>query len=144
MATATEAANVAAGVLFVLGARPPVSLERWASKRAASSPHQMLGIRVTITHFVDDSQPGWVEFHFLDANGHKITFYDKVPVVTSERLDANSLYPRTGVVACEIRESQTTPSGERLLVVNTGSPWGVVSIDDENIFTVKEDEIFEL
>jgi hypothetical protein len=57
----------------------------------------MMELAVQIVRFVDDEpQPGIVACEFIDANGHRHTLIDKVPMCSGERLDANSTYPRVG------------------------------------------------
>ena len=51
---------------------------------------------------VDSHQPGWVECEFVDAEGRRHLIIEKVPVVTAEDLDADSEYPKSGTVRCEI------------------------------------------
>ncbi|MDI1443615.1 hypothetical protein [Polyangium sp. 6x1] len=46
-----------------------------------------MGVEVQIVRFADDAQPGWVECHLLDAHGRRWAFLEKVPVVTTARLD---------------------------------------------------------
>lgn len=59
-------------------------------------------LAVNIVRYVDDHQPGWVEVEFVDAQGQRHTFVDKVPGFTSLPLDAHSSYPQPGQVACEV------------------------------------------
>lgn len=53
-------------------------------------------LTLQIVRFVDDNQPGWVECVFVDAEERKHTFVDKVPIFSTECLDAASKYPRSG------------------------------------------------
>lgn len=62
----------------------------------------MASVRVEIVRYTDDHQPGFVECQFNDAAGQLRSFEEKVPVVTTESLDANSGYPRPGSVGCTI------------------------------------------
>jgi len=59
-------------------------------------------LAVRIVRFVDDGFPGWVECQFVDAAGRVHTIVDKYPTFTEEMLDAQSQYPRSGEVQCEI------------------------------------------
>lgn len=59
-------------------------------------------LAIKIVRFVDDSFPGWVECQFTDAEGRVHTIVDKYPTFTAEMLDADSEYPRSGVIQCEI------------------------------------------
>jgi hypothetical protein len=91
---------------------------------------------MTIVSFVDESFPGWVEFQLEDVHGRLWKFQEKVPVITSEDLWANSEYPREGAVACTILERKTDSAGRKILTIATNRPWGVESIDGTAIFEV--------
>jgi|SRR6516162_2741297 len=72
------------------------------------------GCRVLqIMRFVDDGFPGWVECQFTDAAGRVHTLIEKYPMVTAQMLDADSQYPQTGEVECEVlNRSQDARGGE--------------------------------
>jgi hypothetical protein len=59
-------------------------------------------ICVQIVRFVDSHQPGWVECELVDAARPRHIIIEKVPVVTTKDLDANSKYPALGSVPCEV------------------------------------------
>ena len=70
-------------------------------------------LSVQIVRFVDDSFPGWVECQFTDAAGRVHTLIEKYPMVTAQMLDADSQYPQTGVVECEVlNRSQDARGGD--------------------------------
>lgn len=71
----------------------------------------MLGVRVNISRYADDSFPGWVECRLVDALGHEHVFVEKVPVVTKAHLDAASTYPQSGVIACVVLGSRKSDDG---------------------------------
>ncbi len=54
------------------------------------SAHGMADIAVSILRWVDDDQPGFVEFSIVDCDGRDWRFVDKLPVVTAEDLDKTS------------------------------------------------------
>jgi hypothetical protein len=58
-------------------------------------------LRVEIVAFVDESFPGFVRCAFVDADGKRHTFIEKVPVVTTQELWRDSTYPQPGIVPCE-------------------------------------------
>ena len=91
---------------------------------------------VQIVRFVDDHQPGWVECEFVDAEGHSHTIIEKVPVVTSEDLDAESRYPKAGTVRCEILKQYRDNEGRELVFITTDKPLGIESTEGESEFTV--------
>jgi hypothetical protein len=62
----------------------------------------MVGLKLEVSRFVEEAQPNVVECIFIDSHGKKHSIIEKVPVVSSEELDANSSYPRTGVIACQV------------------------------------------
>jgi len=103
----------------------------------------MLGVEVTITRFVDDAQPGWVECLLVDARGKKHLFIEKIPVVTLEDLDAGSAYPRIGIIACELVERQRF-DGREIVKVDTAKPWAVESVDCKTSFDVLSEQLVEL
>jgi hypothetical protein len=98
----------------------------------------VFGVRVTITKFIDNSQPGWVECQFVDAFGRLHIFNEKVPIVTVEYLDEKSVYPQDGIIACEIIKRKND-----IIKVNIEKPWGVESITGETIFDVFNEKIIE-
>ena len=49
----------------------------------------MFGIKVEISKYVDDYQPGVVECVFIDARGKKHFIVEKLPIITTADLDAN-------------------------------------------------------
>jgi hypothetical protein len=54
-----------------------------------------------------------------DASGEVWTFIDKVPVVSTQDLDANSVYPQPGEIACVVLEEFTDAGGRRVAVFDT-------------------------
>jgi len=72
----------------------------------------MPAVRVDIIGFLDDWQPGFVKCRLTDASGRAWSFEEKVPLVTSEWIDAASDYPRPGIMGCTVLESR----GETVLI----------------------------
>lgn len=79
----------------------------------------MKAIRIKITSFISDDQPGFVECKFNDAWNKEHTVQDKVPIVTEKYLDANSEYPQEGVIACEIVKQLVDQDGRKILTITT-------------------------
>ena len=96
---------------------------------------------VQIVRFVDDHQPGWVACEFIDAEGHSCTIVDKVPVLSSEDLDAGSAYPRPGRVGCEVVARWRDPDGRELLRISTSEPWGIESTQGVSEFVVLANQV---
>ena len=101
------------------------------------------GIRVTITRFVENYQPGIVECTFTDAHGAAHTFIVKVPYVTAEHLAADSTYPANGSIACRIIDGGDTLQTRRVLIIDTDEPDGVESEGGITRFEVFADQLTE-
>lgn len=104
----------------------------------------MLGVIVTISRYVNNSQPGWVECKLVDAHGNESTFIEKVPVVTLADLDDNSSYPQTGYIACQVVERQVGTNGAEVVTISTGSPWGVEDTSGKTQFDVFSTQLTSL
>jgi len=98
----------------------------------------MKGVKVDIVRFVNASQPGFVDCRLADANGNEHIFIDKVPVVSLEDLDANSDYPRQGIIGCELINEENG-----LVQISTERPWGIDSTNGKYLFTVPTKLIVE-
>jgi hypothetical protein len=105
-------------------------------------PTMLHKIKVEITRFIDDSQPGFVEYRLVDAQQHEWFFEEKVPVVTSAYLDATSAYPNQGVIACRIIGSRIT-NNQEIIIVDTTEPWGINSVCGKTQFEVLPDQLKE-
>ena len=79
-------------------------------------------ISVQIVRFVDSHQPGWVECVFVDAACRSHGIIEKVPVVTTKDLDADSKYPTLGSVPREVPERYQDDTGQELVCVSTAVP----------------------
>jgi len=93
-------------------------------------------ISASIVRFVDDSQPGWVECEFYDANGHGHILTGKVPIFTDKMLDAHSIYPAPGEIPCEVLKRFQDAKGRFLASVTTDKPCSLESAEGLSEFTV--------
>lgn len=98
----------------------------------------MLGVAVKIVRYADDSQPGWVECHLIDVHGRPWSFIEKVPVVTTKTLDAATIFPQSGIIACEVIGQATGVAR-----IDTARPWGVESVEGQTQFEVPEGALVE-
>ncbi len=96
----------------------------------------MQNLSVKILRFVGNHQPGWVACDLVDSEGRRHVFIDKVPIFTSERLDAGSDYPKPGIVRCEVLKRWQDEKGIELVRVRTVSPDRVESTEGLCEFTV--------
>ena len=97
----------------------------------------MLGIIVTIVRYIgDEPQPGIVECELEDAHGRRWSFVEKTALVSAEPLDANTSYPRKGVIAAEVVQRTVDATGRETIRVDTERPWHVESVDGVTQFEV--------
>ncbi len=98
-------------------------------------------LRVLITQYVDDSQPGWVECEFFDAAGQRWKIVEKVPIVTDQEISPTSELPRVTGLRCVEVGRRIDESGRELVTVNTEHPDGVEAVDGTNQFEVLANQI---
>ena len=103
----------------------------------------MLGVRVNIARYVDDSFPGWVECRLVDGRGYEHVFVEKVPVTTTRNLHAASSYPQSGVIACVVLGSSERHDGLQLVHIDVRTPWGVESVARRSQFEVFREQLVE-
>jgi hypothetical protein len=101
----------------------------------------MTAVRATISKFLDESFPGWVECWFEDSQGRAWTFHEKVPVLTADDLWVDSEYPRPCAIACMILEHKSDSVGRRIAVIDTSSPWGIESTEGTTVFEVFSEQL---
>jgi hypothetical protein len=100
-------------------------------------------VKVSIDKFISDDQPGFVECSFTDAWGKRHVVQDKVPIVTDKYLDANSIYPQEGVIACEVVKKWKDKDGRLISTVDTTRPWGIDTIEGLTQFDFLDLQIVE-
>jgi hypothetical protein len=87
--------------------------------KAVLMTEPLIGVRVVITAFVENYQPGIVGFEFADVDGRvwKLTmkFYD----VSDLELDDESIYPVAGVLGCERVTRMTDAHGRAIAEIET-------------------------
>jgi len=101
-------------------------------------------IKIKITSFISDDQPGFVECKFVDAWSKEHTIQDKVPIVTEKYLDEKSEYPQDGVVACEVIKRWTDQIGRIIFTVSTENPCSVNTLEGLSEFDLLEEQLSEL
>ncbi len=98
-------------------------------------------IDVEIVRFTDSHQPGWAECILRDVRGHEWMIIEKVPVVSDGPLDATSIFPQQGSIACEVVEQWTDEQGRTRCIIDTARPWGIEAENGETRFEVFLDRI---
>lgn len=104
----------------------------------------MIGIKVKITQFTSNDQPGFVECKFTDAWGKEFIIEEKVPIVTTDDLNQSSVYPQDGVVACEKIKEWEDKDGRELVTIDTDKPWGVETIDGLTRFDILQKDLIQI
>lgn len=104
----------------------------------------MKGIKIKITRFVSNDQPGFVECVFKDAWNKEFKIEEKIPVVTSDYLDEDSKYPHEGVIACEVIKAWTDKTGRQLVTIDIDKPWAIETIDGLKQFDILKKDLIEI
>jgi hypothetical protein len=100
-------------------------------------------LKVEISQWVDDHQPGFVECVLTDADGQQHRFVEKVPIVTVAELDPASSYPQQGEIDCTVVRPHHWSDGKQVVEVDTGLPWGVESTEGQTRFIVLSEHLGE-
>lgn len=103
----------------------------------------MQGVNVLIANYVDEARPGWVECKLTDAQGREWRFVEKLPIVTCDSLDASSVLPQQGVIACEVLSSSFDVAGHAIAEIDTMRPWGVESTEGVTRFVVRTEQLMK-
>jgi len=98
-------------------------------------------IRVTITRWVQDTQPGVVAFQLVDAHGVAHEFIEKTSVVDSEPLDPAVAHPQPGAIECTLVAHTIDSGGAPLITVSTEKPWHIESTAGQTLFVVRPEQL---
>jgi hypothetical protein len=101
----------------------------------------MINLVVQIERFVDEHFPGFVGCVLTDADGVRHEFIEKGPVVSTNDLRSESIYPQSGCIGCVIEDKWVDDLGRSLVRVNTKKPWSIESLEGATTFTVFEKQI---
>lgn len=104
---------------------------------------RVASVSVQIKRYVDDHFPGWAACVLTDADGKRHEFTEKVPVVSSSDLRADSSYPQPGYIGCVIEHEWLDAAGRKLLRVNMDQPWGTTSVSGMTVFNVLDAQIID-
>lgn len=104
----------------------------------------MFALKITITKYISDHQPGFVECSFVDVFNKEHIIQDKVPILVDKYLDATSDYPQEGKIACGIINKRQNPKGQKILKINISRPWGVETIEGLTDFEVLEEQLTDI
>lgn len=88
-------------------------------------------VSVAITRWIDDHQPGVVEFELTDAAGDVHRFVEKVPIISAGPLDSASDYPAPGELDCVVISVD-----DATVTIDTATPWHVESVAGLSRFVV--------
>ncbi|HEU4888071.1 MAG TPA: hypothetical protein VFV49_09310 [Thermoanaerobaculia bacterium] len=99
-------------------------------------------MNVEITRWVDDHQPGFVEFRLVDAFGVSHYFVEKVPIISSASLTRDDDYPRRGELDCTLIAPPSLQDGVSVVTIDTTEPWDVTAVNGQSRFVVDAREVF--
>ena len=103
-----------------------------------------IGVSVSITRYIsDDPQPGIVACEFSDIHGPRWEFIEKTAIVAFHDLSAGMTYPQPGVIGCEIVSRHPDGAGRGVILIDTGKPWGVETIEGRTRFEVWPESLVE-
>jgi len=91
-------------------------------------------LKIKIVRFVDENQPGWVEGEFCDAQGQCHKVIDKIPVIADTDLWADSEYPASGSIGCEILERFRDEGGQELARITTRGIESTAGLTEFTVF----------
>ncbi len=94
-----------------------------------------------IVRWVDDYQPGIVACEFIDAEGRHHSFIGKVPIFSTDRLDAGSIYPRPGALRCTVLSRWKNADGQELVRVSIAEPDDEQSTEGLQEFVVSSTQV---
>jgi hypothetical protein len=99
-------------------------------------------LAVEIVRFVDNHQPGWVEVQFVDIEGRRHSFIDKIPTfVSSGRLESETAYPQPGIIVCTILSTSEDQHGRAVAHITTTRPYYLESTDGLSEFDVLSSQL---
>jgi hypothetical protein len=94
-------------------------------------------VRAAITRWVDDHQPGFVEYRFTDRFGHEWTIVEKLPVVTAnESVWSNRRFPQPAFIAREIVSRGRDETGNEIAEISIEKPCAIEALDGTTRFEV--------
>lgn len=104
----------------------------------------MASIRVSITKYISNDQPGIVECIFIDAWNKVHIVHEKAPVVTDKELDFDSEYPQEGILDCKIIQESNDINGRKIISVTTSQPWDIETVEGLQEFQLLEEHLILL
>jgi hypothetical protein len=98
----------------------------------------MTSVQVTISKFIDEGFPGWVECWLEDVHGRRWKFNEKVPIVSDKDLWTDSEYPQNGEIACTVLQRMADASHRYVVTIDTT---GTESIEGCTVFEVQAEQV---
>jgi hypothetical protein len=104
----------------------------------------MTAIKIKITSFISDDQPGFVECKFNDAWNNEYIVHEKVPVISELELDENSKYPLDGQIDCEVLKRWEDERGRAIITVSTRKPCAIETVEGLTEFDILPEQLIEI
>ncbi|MEW2506971.1 hypothetical protein AB0878_41600 [Amycolatopsis sp. NPDC047767] len=99
----------------------------------------MAKLKATVTRWVDEEFPGFVELRLAEADGTVVLITEKVPILTAENWDASTPLPMRFDLDCEVLRRERDPNGREVAVVELS--YTVEDNDGRGRFTVPADQV---
>lgn len=96
-------------------------------------------LRGTVTKWIDDAFPGWVEARLVEADGRVAVLTDKVPVFGLDGVTMDTQLPVPVTLACEIVRRERDGHDREVAVVALSH--GITDQEGRNEFRVNSDQI---
>ena len=103
----------------------------------------MTELKIKIIALIEDgTYPDLVRCSFHDALGNEWFITEKLPVISRQNIDHNSILPIEASLSCTI--IQRNDDDNDLVTINTDKPWGICAEGGETIFEVNENQLFNI
>ncbi|MGW4487896.1 hypothetical protein ACWEOE_29120 [Amycolatopsis sp. NPDC004368] len=99
----------------------------------------MAKLKATVTRWVDDGFPGWVELQFDEADGTVVVITEKVPILTAENWMPDMPLPLAFDLDCEALRRERDPHGREVALVELS--YHVEDEEGRGQFTVPADQV---
>ena len=96
-------------------------------------------LEIEIIEYTDDAFPGWVKCKFIDIAGKTHYIYEKVPVVSLENINSNTLFPIKGSIRGKIIDKNNDS-----VCFSSLEPDNISTSDGEDTFFVSEKQIHKI
>jgi hypothetical protein len=100
-------------------------------------------VAVEIVRFTDDCDewPRFVEARLIDFAGREWLFHDKAPIFTCEDINSKSVFPKAGIIRCQLVSMRLDSDRREIAIIDTALPDHVETPTGETRFEVSPDNV---